>query len=64
VCGYRNVAHSDMPEEGRLSDTIATNNATTPAVCEREGRHRTTMKLDWVVGEENRTEYGLSQRRR
>ena len=36
MLGNGNFAHSDTPEERRLSDTIAADDAITPAICECE----------------------------
>jgi hypothetical protein len=66
MLGNGNFAHSDMPEERRLSDTIAADDAITPAICECEKCPGAGAKS--IHGsddsKERRAEYDSSQRRR
>lgn len=45
MCWDGKLTHGDMPEESRLPDAIATDDAITPAICEREGCPRAAVML-------------------
>jgi hypothetical protein len=45
MCGDGKLTQRDMPEESRLPDAVATDDAITPAACECEGRPRAAMEF-------------------